>query len=157
MSQREKIIAGILAVCTVLVLTIANPFSAKNTEKKSSAPVPLGVSLQKSPSAPASVSRQDMEALLEKLSLNDQDSKVDEIRNPFQKFDLKISGKTELEYSDLVLTGIMKGREPVAVINNQIHKVGDKIVNFEIQSIGSNEVVVTRGTEKYVLKLFLEP
>ena len=157
MSQREKIIAGILAVCTVLVLTIANPFSAKNAEKKSSVPVPLGVSLQKSPSAPASVSRQDMEALLEKLSLNDPDSKVDEIRNPFQKFDLKISGKTELEYSDLVLTGIMKGREPVAVINNQIHKVGDKIANFEIQSIGSNEVVVTRGTEKYVLKLFLEP
>ncbi len=152
MSFREKIIVLIFVIMTGSVVMI-NPFKG---EKKLPAPNPAAVSSPSSSGKPAVVSSQEIESFVDNLEQSQQDGKVDNLTNPFQKFDLKVSGKTDMEYTDLVLTGIMMGREPVAVINNQILKAGDKISNFEIQAIDSNEVVIVRGVEKYVLKLFLD-
>ena len=76
---------------------------------------------------------------------------VDWPRNPFAKL------QTEKEFSsvsDLKLGAIMwGGKEASAVINNSIVSIGDKITDKTVKQIDKNRVILTDGTNDYVLEL----
>ncbi len=70
-------------------------------------------------------------------------------RNPFAKLQTEISS-----VSDLKLGAIMwGGKETSAVINNSIVSVGDKISNKTVKQIDKIRVILTDGTNDYVLEL----
>lgn len=79
--------------------------------------------------------------------------------DPFLKFNAVILTKdTPLEINQLKLTGIIIEEDgPVALINDQILRAGDVISKFQIEEIRQNEVLLKRGTDKFVLRLFANP
>ncbi len=76
---------------------------------------------------------------------------VDWPRNPFAKLQTE---KEISSVSDLKLGVIMWGvKEASAVINNSIVSVGDKITDKTVKQIDKNGVILTDGTNDYVLEL----
>ena len=159
MSKREKLIGGIFLSVAILWAMASRPNNslpkksvAQSAEAHHDNPISV---LHPEESQPLELKR-----VLEQLQLRSrQETETTEVRDPFKKFDQKeLMDKTLLDFSELVLTGIvMEGAQPGALINDQILKQGDKISGFEVKEIRSNEVVLTRGLEKYTLKLFTEP
>lgn len=100
-----------------------------------------------------------LEDALARLMVKKLDQKVELVGNPFQKFDLQKKLKNRaLEYTDIVLSGIIYEQgEPLALMNDEIFKVGDTIAGFKVEAIRQNEVVITRGMEKHMIKLFTLP
>jgi hypothetical protein len=78
--------------------------------------------------------------------------------DPFQKFDLQqVEGGGLPEISNMVLTGIIiEEQGPTALINEKIVKIGDSIGEYQVGDIKQNEVILKKGTEKYILRLFKE-
>ena len=48
----------------------------------------------------------------------------------------------------------MDQKNPVALVNDEVLKVGDAIAGFKVEAINQNEVVLLRGIERRVLRLF---
>ena len=94
----------------------------------------------------------DIQRVVEQMKSKSERIDISSVRDPFKKLELKI---TELDFSDLVLSGIMWDEEaPLVIINNQILKEGDTISGFVIGEIRKDEVILTKGTEGYSLKVF---
>ncbi len=158
MSQREKTIAVILI--SVAILWGMTSWSRTASFKKP------GAQTDETHNNPVSLlhseesQSQELKRILEQLELRSRPQmQTQEITDPFRKFDQKeLLDKTVLEFSELVLSGVMmENSQPIALINDQILKEGDKISGFEVKEIRPNEVVLIRGLEKYTLKLFTEP
>ncbi len=76
---------------------------------------------------------------------------VDWPRNPFAKLQTE---KETSSVSDVKLGAIMwGGKEASAVINNSIVSVGDKITDKTVKQIDKNRIILTDGTNDYVLEL----
>lgn len=72
-------------------------------------------------------------------------------RNPFEKLRTK---KEINSLFDLKLVAVIWGDKDIsAVINNSILSVGDKITDKTVKRIDKNTVVLTDGTNDYVLEL----
>jgi len=81
---------------------------------------------------------------------------ITSVRDPFKEVTFKPDNST-LTYSDLMLTGIMWEEDSaIVVINDQIFKEGDVISGFKIEKVLQGEVLLTKGTERHVLRLFSE-
>lgn len=76
---------------------------------------------------------------------------VDWGRNPFARLQTE---KATSNVSDLKLVAIMwDDKKPSAFINKRIVSTGDKIDDKTVKQIKQNEVVLTDGTNDYVLEL----
>jgi len=66
----------------------------------------------------------------------------------------EILGEEKKESEPAVrLQGIWKGREVRAFINNKIVKAGEAFEDYQVESIGAKDVVLTKGGKRYTLKL----
>lgn len=71
--------------------------------------------------------------------------------DPFLKLEPE---QRSLEYSDLVLSGlILAQQKPLALINGVPVGEGDKIGDFVVQAIDKNQVILQKGMERYILKI----
>lgn len=72
-------------------------------------------------------------------------------RNPFTSVFKPVEKGKEKVYN---LTGIIAtGRQPTAIINDEVYKIGDKVYNKLVKQISNNMVVLSDGTESIVLTL----
>jgi len=96
---------------------------------------------------------------LKRFASKQLDQAPDFSGDPFQKFSFKKKASaTALESFDLVLSGIIwEAKEPMALINGEILKVGEAIEGFRVETIRPGEVVVIRGMEKHLLILSAPP
>ena len=78
---------------------------------------------------------------------------IDWVRDPFAKPQSAKKEKKVGSVSDLKLGAIMWGNRPSAFINNSIVSVGDKITDKTVKQIEENRVILTDGTNDYVLEL----
>lgn len=77
---------------------------------------------------------------------------VDWPRDPFAK--PQIEEKKVGSVFDLKLSAIMWGdKKPSAFINGSLVSVGDKIGDKTVKEIGQNTVILTDGTNDYVLEM----
>ena len=62
---------------------------------------------------------------------------------------------SDVQISDLTLAGIISGKngENLAIINNTIVKVDDKIGPFVVDRIEQDRVLLTNGQQNFVLKI----
>ncbi len=75
-------------------------------------------------------------------------------RDPFAKPQIEEKEEKRVgSVSDLKLGAIMWGNRPSAFINNSIVSVGDKITDKTVKQIEENRVILTDGTNDYVLEL----
>jgi len=155
MSRREKII-GIIMVAIFLVWG-SKFLLGKNKKPKVSI---VSSKVEKAIQQVQGVKKEedpsfDVDALIENIRLDVEEENIDFVRDPFEKVVVKPTGGPSLSYSDLVLTGIMwEENNAVVVINDQILKEGDMILGFRIASIAKGEVLLTKGNQRYVLRLF---
>lgn len=160
MSKREKVIGIILLALAVLCAFVF--FS-----RQSRPPAATGKFLQDlvkdappQTAGPETLSNQGLKRMIEKVFLKFKSNEpAGDIVDPFKKFDAKdLMDRNVLQFSELKLIGIVLDKEvPAALINDQILYPGDQISGFKVVEIHTNEVVLTRGLEKYILKLFEEP
>ncbi len=58
------------------------------------------------------------------------------------------------EKKEYILSGIIsKGKQPTAIIDNEVYKVGDRIDSSQIQRITANQVILKDGDETVVLTI----
>lgn len=57
-------------------------------------------------------------------------------------------------YNGYRLSAVFLGIKPIAVINGQRCRVGDEIDGYSISKISSEGVVLERGTEQKILKMY---
>ena len=157
MTKREKRIAIVMAflivVCMVIYLSpkkkqnkVAKQESVKKQEDKNFVPKARGREDQL-----------DLKNMTEQLQLGSEKVDMDSINDPFRKMQPKEAMKSaSFEFADLTLAGIIleEDKEPVALINDQILRVGDEFSGFKVEVIRDNEVLMTKGMEKHTLKLF---
>jgi len=157
MNQREKLIAIIL----LLVAAVwAKTVFLKNRKKPLPRPaVPAQVATKQEKAINVPVEELPLDEALRRLAIKKNEQRTEVAGDPFQKFSLKKKTQTTaLEYSDLVLSGIMwESQQPMALISGEILSVGDTIGGFLVESIKPGEVVVTRGMEKHVMQLLTDP
>lgn len=152
MSRREKIIAVIL----ISVVGIwAKGYLSKPNQKPMNRPITLGSAV---PKGGITLNPSAGELTVDEVLLRERIKKGDSplaAGDPFQKFNPRRKAqKRVLEFSDLTLSGIMwEHAEPAVLINDEILKEGEIIGGFKIENIQESEVVVSRGTEKYTLRL----
>lgn len=157
MSQREKFIGIILLALAVVCVFV---FSSRHlpvsvSGGKTVQELKNGVATTKTP---AQDSKDDFKRMVDKVMLQNQPKQASEPSDPFRKFELRdlVEGNI-LEFSELKLIGIVMDEEiTAALINDEILYVGDEISGFKVTEIRANEVFLTRGLEKYTLKLFEE-
>lgn len=73
-------------------------------------------------------------------------------RDPFLSSSfVEIVPKEKKEY---VLSGIIsQGKQPTAIIDNEVYKVGDRLGNSQIQKITANQVILKDGDETILLTI----
>ncbi len=70
-------------------------------------------------------------------------------RDPFAPGDISALG-----ISELALNGIIWDRvEPNAIINDEIVKIGDKVLNYKIVDIKYDKVIINDGVNNFELRL----
>lgn len=160
MNKREKIIGVIfLIVAAVWALTV----SSKGKGGPVSVSPPAGFQNKDAagpgPEAPGTATP-DVQRILDKVSFKSNPGPAPAVvLDPFRKFEAKeLMDRKILDLSELKLKGILfEGEVPVALINDQILRQGEIVSGFKVIEIRKNEVVLSRGLEKYTLRLFEEP
>jgi len=163
MSKREKIIGIITAV--VFIFWLQNFFGGdqdrkpkKQTTAKTSRPRTQAVRHQKSPSKPVEDKKFsfDWQAVIDCMGMEYEDTDAQPVRDPFAELDYRdVFSSSALDFSELSLSGIIWEEEaPLALINNQILGIGEMISGFKIDEISKNEVILIKGTEKFMLRLY---
>jgi len=151
MTKREKNI-GIVMVAIFLIWFFQR-LSGPGPDKKRgfSRPGPARSDQQGVPG-----SSSDGGDLFELLDRSFVQNPVELERDPFLRIDpnsQKINAP--LEFSDLVLSGIIEREgQTMALINGHIVGEGDMFSRFVVREIRTEEVVLTRGIERFVLRLF---
>jgi len=158
MTKREQNL-GIVIFALAMVWFVA---MVSSPPKKGTAKRPVAVKTAPAASQAQGTQNQvseEIRFLVEQLVLNSNTPDEKEILDPFRRLDKKESGeKSSLELSDLVLSGIMtENSGDVVIINDQLYKEGEQIAEFRIEEIHSNEVILSRGIEKYSIRLFTDP
>ena len=113
--------------------------------------VPKGKKTKDAPSTTSSITF-DQAMPVTRAVLRKRTEFVDWVRNPFvwPQREEKADG-----VSDLTLFSIMWNDNGAwaAAINGSIVRVGDKIINKTVKQIEQNRVILTNGTDDYVLEL----
>ncbi len=158
MSKREKMIGAILLGLAIICLFVFRPQGAPAPQQEIlNPPGPKSVSTNQT--ITSVTVPQEYKRMIEKVLIKfEPQEPVGEVADPFKKFEAKeLIDKNVLEFTELKLIGIvMDENAPTALINGQILHVGDSVSGFKVADIRSNEVLLTRGLEKYTLKLFEE-
>ena len=158
MNKREKII-GIVMVGTIFIWAMtffskSRPAKPREPTRASSQKVPAkAVPREDGPK----VSVDGVVALME--GAFDETLPQESITDPFEELKpIEGSAQEGAGPSQFVLSGIIieKDEEPVALINGEILREGDVVAGFLVEDITPNEVVLTQGNERYILKLFVK-
>ena len=162
MNKREKTIAVVTGL--VFLMWIRN-FMGGSPEKpakpvRSTRPASRGRARpsSKEPDEKPQAITFDWRSVIEYGDLKGEDNESGPIRDPFEKLDYaSVFNTAALEFSELTLTGIIWERaDPVALINTQVLRTGEMISGFKVEEIRQNEVVLVKGTERYVLRLYTQ-
>ena len=159
MTKREKRIAGFMVFLIIICVFIyLSPDKKENKaiRKKPEASLQRPVAVAKKSTQPDQL---DLKNMAEQIQLSSKDVDRNSVRDPFKKGQLReVAKSASFDFADLVLAGIIleEDKDPVALINEQILKEGDEFSGFKIEVIRENEVFMTKGLEKYTLKLFRE-
>lgn len=146
----------VLAVLCVVMFAV---WAVTNRSRSSSAGKPAATVIAPSPGSPAQKTgdaqppaEPDILQLTKYIGMKEHRRSPSDAHDPFRKIEAE---RASLEYSDLILSGVMvEEGEPIALINNQIFREGDVFSGFKVITITESEVVLQKGLEKYVLKLF---
>jgi len=165
MNKREKIIAIITAL--VFVFWLRNMMSGGAKKRPSSVrkapraasparPAPKKISQQSIEAKKIPVPDFDWQAIVQSADFNIESRDAPLDRDPFEKLDYRsVFTSTALEFSELSLSGIIwEESAPMALINNQILAAGEIISGFKVEEIRKNEVILIKGTEKFIMRLY---
>lgn len=66
-----------------------------------------------------------------------------------------INYDSDLSVTDMVLEGIMfdNNNNAIAIVNGKVVKKGDVVGDFTVESLEQNQVIFSKGEEKFELKL----
>ena len=162
MSRREKIIAVIMAAIILFWAYRFFPQKGRKVRPQARKNPPSATTAKAAPRQKETMEKtgdalfSDLDDIMASAQAVKDENSDTPIRDPFKKVVLK-SDNPSLTYEDLSLTGIMwEEKNPVAVINDQICQKGDTVLGFQVVAITPSEVVLMKGSEKHVLKLFSE-
>jgi hypothetical protein len=99
---------------------------------------------------------EDYQKILNLLRLTQAQEAIRSHGDPFQKLDSpQVEVGVSADISTLVVSGIIIEKDgPTALINEKILRIGDSIGEYQVEDIKQNEVILKRGMEKFVLRLF---
>lgn len=160
MTRREKTYTAIF-LCLLLTWMGMQLSSKKRREASDRRAAKINVSYDSRGLAKAPVPEKkeqtvvNIDGLLEALSVAPQEIELDQLKDPFNRFEPEVVEEiVDPGVSALRLSGIMfEGETPVALINDEILRAGEHIENYKIEDIQPNQVTVTRGEERHILKL----
>ncbi len=161
MSKREKIIAIITGVVFLFWLrhvttgsTSKKPVAAQPEPEKKHAPRKISRRSKAEKKEP--VPDFDWQSVVDNAHFKVEEADMPITRDPFEKLDYRsVFSSTALEFSELTLSGIIwEESAPLALINNQILGQGEMISGFKVDEIRKNEVVLIKGTEKFIMRLY---
>jgi hypothetical protein len=157
MNKREKIIAVILFV-TFFWWFMTLRVKPKEQTAQSSLPLNNAEQTIKVPRSSEITDGIDLSKVIGHIEVKMTTIPDENPKDPFAKPSLKEKLKdSPLSITDLKLAGIMReANQAVALINDEILRVGDNISGFEIVEVRQNEVLLKRDQEQYILKLFNE-
>ncbi len=156
MTKNEKMIATTMGILLVVVgiMNLPKPKKMKN-------PLPI-TSLPSATGSKSGESGLNIPSTFPEVKYNEERIRS-QIQFKAEKLDLKLSTdpflklepeQRSLEYSDLVLSGlILDQQKPLALINGIPVGEGDKIGDFVVQAIDKNQVILQKGMERYILKI----
>ena len=160
MNKREKIIAVIMGIVIVIWIrnfTSAPPRKTSRSTKTDRQPVQARTPVpSKQQQKTDEIQPFDWQSVVEYGYLKYEDTPTAPIRDPFEVLDYRrVFSNNALDFAELSLSGIIWEQDaPFVIINNQILRAGEMISGFMVEEIRQNEVVLIKGTEKYILKLF---
>jgi len=98
----------------------------------------------------------DIDNIIVQVQLKSTEVSVDALKDPFKRIVQEENVQAPVDNSsDLVFYGVVwEEEEPVVLINEQILKKGDNILGCTVDQIFKSEVILTKGSEKIILKLF---
>jgi len=161
MSKREKVIAVITALVFLFWLRhITSPAPKKRSSPAKATTrartAPQAISVKSDAAKQESVPDFDWQSVVDGFNRKIEEADIPLSRDPFDKLDYRsVFTSTALEFSELSLSGIIwEESAPLALINNQILAPGEMISGFKVQEIRQNEVILIKGTEKFIMRLY---